>query len=270
MRILALVAEPATARTCLDAALAAALKLDDSATIEAFHVVVDLAHAANSSEELTFERFRELHEGTASERAEQTHTAFVSWTASLPEGGPKVEWKQIVGAEEAMVAQEAAAASLLVVAKPKSSEGYHALHAAVFRSGRPLLLVPANWRPDAGMGRHIAIGWNDTPASRRAVTGMRPWLCRSEKVTIILIDEDMHLADSLLELLAPTGVAPAIHGVVRTRTALGDQLINEAGAISADLLVMGAYRHEEPLEWLLGGTTRHALRRADLPLLLAH
>jgi nucleotide-binding universal stress UspA family protein len=270
MRILALVAEPTTARACLDAALAAALHLDDHATIEAFHVVVDLAHAASSSEELTFERFRELREGTASQRAEQTHAAFVAWSASLPEAGPRVEWKELVGAEEPMVAREAAAAGLLVVAKPRNSEGHHALHAAVFRSGRPLLLVPADWRPDAGMGRHIAIGWNDTPASRKAVGSMTPWLRRAKKVTIILIDEDLHLADSLLELLAPISIAPAIRGVVRARTALGDQLIDEADAIGADLLVMGAYRHEEPLEWLLGGTTRHALRHADLPLLLAH
>ena len=40
--------------------------------------------------------------------------------------------------------------------------------------------------------------------------------------------------------------------------------------MGADLLVAGAYRHSQIVEWLLGGTTRHLLAAADLPILLAH
>jgi nucleotide-binding universal stress UspA family protein len=38
----------------------------------------------------------------------------------------------------------------------------------------------------------------------------------------------------------------------------------------ADLLVMGCYGHSRYREILLGGVSRTALRRAPLPVLLAH
>ena len=56
----------------------------------------------------------------------------------------------------------------------------------------------------------------------------------------------------------------------RDSETLGDQLVTEAHQLGADLLVMGAYRHNQFIEWLLGGTTRHVLARFDLPLFLAH
>ena len=40
--------------------------------------------------------------------------------------------------------------------------------------------------------------------------------------------------------------------------------------VDADGLVMGAYRHNEWVEWALGGTTRFVLAHARVPLLLAH
>ena len=38
----------------------------------------------------------------------------------------------------------------------------------------------------------------------------------------------------------------------------------------ADLLVVGAYRYSEVLEWAMRSTTRQILKAADLPLLLMH
>jgi len=46
--------------------------------------------------------------------------------------------------------------------------------------------------------------------------------------------------------------------------------VEEAKAIGAHMLVAGAYRHGQLLEWLMGGTTRHMLAAAELPLFLAH
>jgi nucleotide-binding universal stress UspA family protein len=250
--------------------LAAAARVQPGATIEAFHVIVDLAHAAISSEELAIEQMRELREGTAFERADATRLAFVSWMAGLPEGAPKIEWKEVIGAEEEMVAREADDADLLVLAKPRNAEGHHALHAAVFRCGRPLLLAPSGWPPAGEVGRKVVIAWNGTGGAWRAVAGALPWIVRAEEVTILLVAEPEDVAAELVAWLESEGVEPRVRSVPRASGHLGDQLIDEADAIGADMLVMGAYRYNEPLEWLLGGTTRHALRHADLPLILAH
>jgi nucleotide-binding universal stress UspA family protein len=50
----------------------------------------------------------------------------------------------------------------------------------------------------------------------------------------------------------------------------GEALLAKAHTLSADLLVMGAYRHSPLRELLLGGVTRYMLGHADLPILMRH
>ena len=50
----------------------------------------------------------------------------------------------------------------------------------------------------------------------------------------------------------------------------GEALLNQAYAMHADLLVMGAWGHSRMTELILGGTTRHVLEHAQLPVLMAH
>lgn len=270
MKLLAVVAEASTARACLSAAVAAASRIRLPTTIEALHVIVDLAHAVTSSEEVPLEQLRELREGTALERAAAARGAFLSWIAEEPGKARLVRWKEIIGAEEETVAHEANGMDLLVLAKPRNAEGHHALHAAFF-CGRPLLLVPADWTPSAGpFGVHVAIAWNGTPACRRAVAGALPWLAAADAITIVLINESEAMAADLIALLKANCVPPSMRVVGRPRGDLGSQIIDETHAIGADLLVAGAYRHSEFLEWFVGRTTRQMLSRADMPLLLAH
>ena len=50
----------------------------------------------------------------------------------------------------------------------------------------------------------------------------------------------------------------------------GDTLLTVASRNRADLLVMGAFSKRRFNEWALGGTTRHVLQYASLPLFMAH
>jgi nucleotide-binding universal stress UspA family protein len=270
LTILALLAEPGTARACLEGALAAARPLGEAVTIRALHVLVDLVHAVTTGEEVPLEQLLHREIGTPDERAGATHAAFAVWLSGLPDGGPRIDWKQVTGAEEEVVAAEAKDALLLVLAKPQIREGQEAFHAAIFRCSAPLLLVPRDFQPVPAIGRHMAIAWNDTQPARRAVKGALPWLRAADRVTALLIAEKPELAASLRQLLAPNQIRAFPWVVARRKNALGAQIIDEAHEAGADLVVMGAYRHGEFLEWALGGTTRNALKRADLPLMLAH
>ena len=100
MKILAIVTEAATARSCLDAAVVAA-KVDKFARIEALHVVVDPDQLVSSTEEVQIQRLRETAEGTASDKAMAAQAAFVAWNAGTADDTPRVEWKAPAGAEEA-------------------------------------------------------------------------------------------------------------------------------------------------------------------------
>jgi len=47
-------------------------------------------------------------------------------------------------------------------------------------------------------------------------------------------------------------------------------ILEEAGALQADLVVMGGYAHSRLRELVFGGATRELLRAAAVPLLMAH
>jgi len=114
------------------------------------------------------------------------------------------------------------------------------------------------------------VAWNDTEPCRKALLGALPWLRVAREVTLLLIAESRDLAESAEELLELEHITYRVQLVSRDGESLGDQIVTEARKLGADLLVMGAYRHNEFVEWLLGGTTRHVLAHCDLPLLLAH
>ena len=72
-----------------------------------------------------------------------------------------------------------------------------------------------------------------------------------------------------MELLGSLGVATEVQHVPATGN-IGECLVAAADEAQADLLVVGAYRHSEVLEWAMRSTTRQILKAADLPLLLMH
>lgn len=49
----------------------------------------------------------------------------------------------------------------------------------------------------------------------------------------------------------------------------GDEIVAAAREVGADLIVMGRYRHQALLEWLMGSTVDRVLRSTGLPVLMA-
>ncbi len=272
MRLLAILVGAKSAPACLDAATLAARALEP-ASVEALHVMVDPDHMIAASEEIALQQFRVVEEGTAQQRAQATRSAFASWKTSTDTQGCDVQWKTLTGHEEEIVCGEAGAADvvMLVIAREANLDSGDALHAAIFRCAKPVLIIPRDWRRGARAGfDHIAVGLSNSEAARHAIEGAGPWLRAAKRVTAIRIGERDDAARGLSRLLAEAGVEPELHVVPKHGSDLGAQIIREAHAVGADLLVSGAYRHSEIIEWLLGGTTRHMLAAADLPLLLAH
>lgn len=272
LKILAVLAEAETAFACLDAAEAAAHAIG-GASIEALHIIVDPRSLITASEEISFQRLRQIYEGTPEERAAAVRDEFDRWKWTHPEADIPFSWKELVGGEEASLMREAESFDLLVLARAKNIDGADALHAAVFAVRHPFILVPSHWRLNSkrAFAGKVVIAWNDTRGCRRAVEGARPWLRTSQGVTALLIDEDETSTDWLEEFLKDSGVKFVVERVDANRDEnLGDQIIDEAHKRKADLLVMGAYRHNQFIEWLLGSTTRHVLAHLDLPLLAVH
>lgn len=269
MKILAVITAAETAHACLDAALVAA-SVDPMASIEALHVVVDPEQLVTSTEEIQIQRLREVREGSARERERACQAAFITWNAGLDPKAPRVNWKSVAGAEEEMVEQEAHDADLIVLARGHDMDSNDAQHAALVRRGRAVLIVPGAWRARTKRFDHIVIALSDTPSAEDAIREALPWLKPAQQVIAIRIGEERDLAAKFVDQLRDVGVKAELRMVAADSENLGTQIVHEANSLGAQLLVAGAYRHSPLLEWLLGGTTRHMLSAADLPLLLAH
>ena len=275
MRILALLPEAHGARACLDAALAAA-SVDPDASLEAFHVQVDPSKMVRAPEEIAIQRLREADEGTAVDRELAVRKVFDDWLLGLDAAErDRVRWREAVGAEDELVVREAGDVALIVLARPQDMDAGDAWHAALIESHGPLL-VPSDWSPRDGrrvLAERIAIAWRPCEQARRAVRQAVPWLRQASSIVVLLVAEggedvvDTSEIDGLMDefgLSYDTYVRPADHRDP------GEALLVMVQDMEADALVMGAYRHNEWVEWALGGTTRQVLARARIPLLLAH
>ncbi len=272
MRILAVVAEAPTARACLEGAWAAAGIVDD-AVIEVLHVKVDPKKLVEAPEEIAIQKLREEKEGTADRRALAVKAEFDAWLASHPEiPGQRIRWVEKVGPEETVVRAEARDADLTVLARPHDLDAHDAMHTLVYGAERPLLM-PADWQWASGhkFARHMAIAWKDTPQARLAIQGAAPWLAHAADVTVLTVGEDAKEIAAATALLKQLGITYRQVAVEAHKGKdLADQILAAATEAGADTLVLGAYRHNEIIEWALGSTTREIISKAPMPLFLAH
>lgn len=274
MRLLALIPESSCTRACLEGA-AAAVGIAPSARIEVLHVKVDPLVAGRLDEEVAMLELRDRYEGSADARARATWAEFDAWLATAPsEIIAHIVRREITGCEGEAVVHQSRSADLLVITRPHNMDGHDALQAALFRSGKPLLLVPGGWSAEAGarLERHMLIAWKATEQARRAVAGALPWLRRAGKVSVLTVARHGQAPrpTELLDLLAGEDVAaePVTAEAIEGRTSV--RILAAAADINASCVVMGAYRHNPLVEWVLGATTRRVFANAAIPLFVAH
>lgn len=142
--------------------------------------------------------------------------------------------------------------------------------------GAPCIVVPED-RAVAATPKSIAVAWNGTHESVRAMHAALPLLKRAQRVTLI----HGELADPFLTLtqIPPVDIDAYLdrHGVKAEKRRLevsddkaGEGLLSLAGEARADLLVMGAYGRTRFSEWFFGGATRHVLDHSTIPLFMRH
>lgn len=199
--------------------------------------------------------------------------------AGRPPGPGEVSaaWREVVGAQDDVVAHGARLFDLVVVGRStsKSDEAGAAiatatLHSALFETGRPVLVAPPH--ASLAVGRRVVVAWNGSMEAARAVGAAMPFLLNAEQVTVVTAEPET--ADSGPDDLA---LHLAWHGIeVRTRQDLpidvptGYALLAACGEADADLLIMGAYTHSRFRELIMGGATLHVLEAAELPVLAVH
>jgi nucleotide-binding universal stress UspA family protein len=144
------------------------------------------------------------------------------------------------------------------------------IEGALFRSGRPVIIVPRG-HSDRFSTERVLIAWDGGIHASRAVAGAMPLLERTN-IEVFAIEETSKGRDfrgaALVEHLRRHGLDASL--AQRTASDIPEAIIKEAESFRASLVVMGGYGHSRFREFIFGGATRAMLGKMPAPVLMAH
>jgi nucleotide-binding universal stress UspA family protein len=162
----------------------------------------------------------------------------------------------------------------IVLARPGDewqSPSMVTLESALFESGRPVLIAPPS--SPRSLGAHILIAWNNSTEQARTTAFAMPLLRRAERVTICTVEGATVAGPSgeqMARSLKMNGIAAEPITLKANKRAAGEAILSKAGELGCDLIIKGAYTQSRLRQMIFGGTTRHILANAKLPVLMAH
>jgi len=283
--LLAPVSAAEVGRSTLDVALQFARLF--GAHIDVLHVRPDprglVPYTGEGMDGSMIEEIMDVTEREGGERAVQSKEMFNAFAAensvqvtTEPASGDEVtaSWHTDVGREDEIVAIRGRLYDLIVVGRPLKDAALPSpitLEAALLDTGRPIIVAP----PDSvsQLGKSIAIAWEGSPESARAIADAMPILEEADSVTI-LAPSDGQVApidpEELVRQLGWHGVTSRVYPFDASVTELGAAFLAQSAAVGADMLVKGAYSQSRLRQLILGGRTRHILANTTIPVLLAH
>lgn len=259
-------------------AILAAQRLD--AHIDVLHVRADAEQFAYYGAEATaavpmFGPSLEDAQRFVAGRARRAKAAYN--TAFASPGSLRVAWREYEGNEATLLASAGRVSDLVVIGRPGDTAddlGPASVNAALFETGRPVLVAPPAALPT--FGTRIAVAWNDSIQAARAVGAAMPLITTASRVVVLTAGAagSRAAATDLLSYFGHYGVKADVEafdpGSASAR-ARGRALLQQAIAMEADLLVMGAYGQGRVMQFLgLGGATAKVITANTMPLLMAH
>jgi nucleotide-binding universal stress UspA family protein len=166
---------------------------------------------------------------------------------------------------------------LSIVAQPDPDTpgpGDPMAEAALFQSGRPVLIVPYIQRGGLALDR-VLVCWDGSRNAARAVGDAMPFIVRAKATEIVIVTNEDAKSDEMpgadiAHHLARHGADVEVKRIVSTETDVAGTILSHAADVSADFLVMGGYGHSRLREFVLGGATRGILASMTLPTLMSH
>ena len=165
---------------------------------------------------------------------------------------------------------------LSIVRQTDSSGGAEALilEAALFESGRPLLVVPYIQTQGLKLDRAL-LCWDGSRHAARAFADALPLLARAKNIDVITIatkeDNKGEISGTdMAHHLARHGLQVELKRIVAPDSDVANTILSLAADTSADLIVMGGYGHSRLREFVLGGATRGILASMTVPTLMSH
>ena len=182
-------------------------------------------------------------------------------------------WLDEQGRQVDVIKRHGRVADLICVAKPDVSRnlGSNTLKAAVFNTGRPVMMCPPVESPPQSLCDTVGIAWNGSVQSSRAVACTLGILEQAKQVIILSSDKETTGASaaSLEGYLKAWGINARVERFDKPKN-IGSGLLELSKATNVDTLLMGAYSKSHETETILGGTTQYVVDNADIPVILVH
>ena len=149
---------------------------------------------------------------------------------------------------------------------------YDIMRAMLFTSGRPVLLVPTDWKRTAAFNR-VLVAWDGGAQAARALADSIPLIECADHTDIIFVErgDDKMVIPALLEAhLRRHCISLTITRLRMNNGDVGRTIRDHAVSSYADLVVMGAWGHSRLWEFTFGGATQDAIANLQRPTLLSH
>lgn len=229
-------------------------------------------------------QYLEGHKVYWEERAQTARNRFTSFMAGhdvpfaeLSAEGECAGWEEKMGGRGRVVGEYGRLFDLIVVARSLGSAAEDWLvicESALFDSGRPVLVAPPE--APASIGNRVVVAWNGSTETSRTLAAGMPLLQGAEAIVVVSVEGASGgmvtgpSGDDVARHLARNGLPVTAKSVMARGRSAGAAILDEAEEMAADLVVKGAFTRSRLRQMIFGGTTRHVLAEAEIPLLIAH
>lgn len=214
-----------------------------------------------------FEAFMREHgvprsEATAASSSSPVASLSYAWFDDAPEG-------------EDFVGSRGRVFDVIVMSRSDvDSIGLHerAIESGLFDSGRPILIAART--PPQQIGINVLVAWNCSTEQARITAFAMPLLRKAERITVLHVEGGTAVpgpnAAQATQYLQRNGLAAALMTVGLEGRSTGEAILATAQSLGCDLLIKGAYTQSRLRQMIFGGATRHILKNATLPVLMAN
>jgi nucleotide-binding universal stress UspA family protein len=188
-------------------------------------------------------------------------------------GGVSAEWVEAEGSAAMFIGSYGRVFDLIVLRKPDpkvSAETEILLEAALFESGRPILVVPKATPLPAGAT--MVIAWNGSTETASVLALGMPLLEKAGKVAVVSVEGAMvpgPTGAEVAQYLQTHGIAASVRQVNPEGQIPGEVFLRETAKLEGHLMFKGAYTQSRLRQLVFGGATRHILSHAQIPVLFA-
>jgi len=218
------------------------------------------------------------YEGDGARHAQEIFEEFMR-TNGVPKAAPEpgalsYGWPMQDTADDAYIGSYGRVFDLIVLGRPgRAAENPRMppLEAALFESGKPVLIVPKT--APAAIGRNVLVAWNGSTEQAHTNAYALPLLRMADQVTVLTVEGSFTPGPSCEQAarhLRRNGVKATALTVKPGTRSPGECILEQAAALNCDLLVKCAYTQSRLRQMIFGGATRHILANATLPVVMAH